>query len=95
MKRKLKAILLDLDGTVYYGSRLIKGADQAVEYFRDHGIRVLFLTNNSTKTRKQIQEKLTITPLPHRPTHRNRGRTAGTRHRRTLIRRRSRCGRFI
>ena len=58
MKRKLKAILLDLDGTVYYGSRLIKGADQAVEYFRDHGIRVLFLTNNSTKNRKQIQEKL-------------------------------------
>ncbi len=58
MKQKLKAILLDLDGTIYYGSRLIKGADQAVEYFRDHGIQVFFLTNNSTKTRKQLLEKL-------------------------------------
>ncbi len=58
MKQKLKAILLDLDGTIYYGSRLINGADQAVEYFRTHGIKVFFLTNNSTKTRKQIQEKL-------------------------------------
>lgn len=53
-----KAVLFDLDGTVYYGSKIIPGANDTITFFRDRGIRVYFATNNSTKTRKQIFERL-------------------------------------
>lgn len=51
-------VLFDLDGTVYYGSKLIDGANDTVKFFREAGKRIYFATNNSTKTRKQIFEKL-------------------------------------
>lgn len=54
-----RAVLFDLDGTIYYGSRLIDGADQVVERFRREGKQIYFMTNNSTKSRHQIWEKLT------------------------------------
>ena len=58
MFEETKAVLFDLDGTIYYGSKLIDGADRVVEKFRELGKKVYFMTNNSTKTRKQICEKL-------------------------------------
>jgi HAD superfamily hydrolase (TIGR01450 family) len=58
MIEKVKAVLFDLDGTVYYGSKLIEGADQVIQAFRDKGKRIFFMTNNSTKSRRQIYEKL-------------------------------------
>lgn len=54
----IKVIFFDLDGTVYYGSKLIDGADKVIKKCRESGYKVYFLTNNSTKTRKQIYEKL-------------------------------------
>ncbi|MEL3908862.1 MAG: HAD-IIA family hydrolase [Treponemataceae bacterium] len=51
-------VLFDLDGTVYYGSKLIDGANETIKFFRDAGKRIYFATNNSTKTRQQIFEKL-------------------------------------
>ena len=51
-------VLLDLDGTIYYGSQLIDGANETIRFFRDAEKKVYFTTNNSTKTRKQIFEKL-------------------------------------
>lgn len=51
-------VLFDLDGTVYYGSKLIDGANDTINFFRNAGKRIYFATNNSTKTRKQIFEKL-------------------------------------
>lgn len=59
MYQNTKAVLFDLDGTIYYGSQLIPGAMETVEYFRKQGKKVFFMTNNSTKTRQQICEKLT------------------------------------
>lgn len=58
MYENIKAVLLDLDGTVYYGSKLIDGADKVVEAFRNAGKKVCFMTNNSTKSRGQICDKL-------------------------------------
>jgi HAD superfamily hydrolase (TIGR01450 family) len=54
----VKAILLDLDGTVYEGNRLIKGADGFVEKMRSLGLRVFFCTNNSSSPRSAIAGKL-------------------------------------
>ncbi|MGP1586931.1 MAG: HAD-IIA family hydrolase [Treponemataceae bacterium] len=51
-------VLFDLDGTVYYGSKIIPGANESIKYFRNAGKKIYFATNNSTKTRTQIFEKL-------------------------------------
>ncbi len=51
-------VLFDLDGTIYYGSKIIPGANQTIEFFRNAGKKIYFTTNNSTKTRAQIYEKL-------------------------------------
>lgn len=54
----IKAVFFDLDGTVYYGDKLIDGANDVIDLFRKRGKKIFFLTNNSTKTRKQIYDKL-------------------------------------
>lgn len=51
-------VLFDLDGTIYYGSKIIDGANETIDFFRSHGKKVFFTTNNSTKTRQQIYERL-------------------------------------
>lgn len=51
-------VLFDLDGTVYYGSKIIPGANDTIDFFRKAGKKIYFTTNNSTKTRAQIYEKL-------------------------------------
>ena len=58
MFESTKAVFFDLDGTIYYGSKIIDGANEAIEHCRARGKRVFFLTNNSTKTRQQIFDKL-------------------------------------
>ena len=58
MFEQTKAVLFDLDGTVYYGSKVIDGANEAIEHCRALGKQVFFATNNSTKTRAQIYERL-------------------------------------
>ena len=50
----ISAVLFDLDGTVYYGSKIIPGANAAISYFRNSGKSIFFTTNNSTRTREQI-----------------------------------------
>lgn len=54
----VRAVMFDLDGTVYCGSRMVPGANDAIRFFRDRSVRVFFTTNNSTKTRAQIHERL-------------------------------------
>jgi 4-nitrophenyl phosphatase len=50
--------ILDLDGVVYLGKNIIPGADRAVDRLRDAGKRVIFLTNNSTRSRESVAERL-------------------------------------
>lgn len=54
-----KGLIIDLDGCVYKGDSLIEGSDEAIEFFRSMGIKILFLTNNSTRTPEEYAEKLT------------------------------------
>lgn len=54
----IDAVMFDLDGTVYYGSKIIPGANDTIRFFRDNDISVFFTTNNSTKTRNQIFQRL-------------------------------------
>ncbi|GAB3582244.1 HAD-IIA family hydrolase [Amycolatopsis endophytica] len=43
------AFLLDLDGTVYHGSRPIPGAAEAIRQLREQNSPVRFVTNNASK----------------------------------------------
>ncbi len=55
---EIEIVMFDLDGTIYYGDKIIPGANDVVKRFRDCGKKVYFTTNNSTKTRRQIYERL-------------------------------------
>lgn len=54
-----KAFLLDLDGTLYLGGKLIGDADKTLQTLRDMQKKLVFLTNNSSKTEEEYREKLT------------------------------------
>ena len=54
----VKAIFLDLDGTIYLGDGLIDGALSFLERCRERGIAHYFLSNNSSKSVNEYLEKL-------------------------------------
>ena len=53
-----KCVIFDLDGTIYFGEQIAKYANEILTNLEKLGYEVLFLTNNSTKTREEILEKL-------------------------------------
>ena len=59
--------LLDLDGTVYLGDRLVPGADTAVAALRAAGRRVAFLSNKPLETRDAYARKLARLGVPAAP----------------------------
>lgn len=56
--KKYKAICLDLDGTVYRGTEPIPEAVAFIAEIQKNGVDPFFITNNSSMTQLQIQEKL-------------------------------------
>lgn len=62
--RSYKGYLLDLDGTVYIGDELLPTAGPAVQQLKRSGARVVYLSNNPTRTRAQYAQKLTRMGLP-------------------------------
>jgi phosphoglycolate/pyridoxal phosphate phosphatase family enzyme len=52
------AILFDLDGVLYLGSRPIRGAAEAVAALREAGKRIVFVTNNSSRTPREVAAHL-------------------------------------
>lgn len=54
----IKAIAFDLDGTIYFGEELAEGVSEMLSTLQQKKIRVFYFTNNSSKTKKQIYEKL-------------------------------------
>lgn len=55
---EIKAVGFDLDGVVYFGSKLAAGAKKIIDELRGYGYKVFFITNNSSKTREEISIKL-------------------------------------
>ena len=54
----IRCFLLDMDGTFYLGSRLLPGALEFIRLLDQRGIDFLFLTNNSSRTRREYAEKI-------------------------------------
>ncbi|MBE7091159.1 MAG: HAD-IIA family hydrolase [Clostridiales bacterium] len=55
---KVKCFLLDMDGTVYLGNKLIGDMKNTLSSIRNSGRRIVFLTNNSSKSAETYREKL-------------------------------------
>ncbi|MBQ9976920.1 MAG: HAD-IIA family hydrolase [Clostridia bacterium] len=54
-----KAFIMDMDGTVYLGDNVIKGAPEFVTRARGMGAKVYFFTNNASKNPDIYVERLT------------------------------------
>ncbi|MFZ4439211.1 MAG: HAD-IIA family hydrolase [Syntrophales bacterium] len=54
----IKAILFDLDGTVYLGNQAVDGVVDLLSGLADHAFNLMYITNNSSKSRNQLLEKL-------------------------------------
>ncbi len=54
----IKGLAIDMDGTVYKGMVPIPGAKEFISSLKENGIPFMFVTNNSSKGRKQYYEKL-------------------------------------
>lgn len=57
MSKKI-GYLIDMDGVIYRGSNLIAGADRFVQNLLETDTPFLFLTNNSQRTRRDVQIRL-------------------------------------
>lgn len=54
----VRAVVFDLDGTIYCGNKLVDGATEILEQLTRKGVQIFYCTNNSTKTRQDISTKL-------------------------------------
>ncbi|KAK4841432.1 hypothetical protein QYF36_004390 [Acer negundo] len=53
----LEAFLFDCDGVIWKGDKLIHGVPQTLDLLRSKGKKLVFVTNNSTKSRRQYAIK--------------------------------------
>ncbi|KAK9089926.1 hypothetical protein Scep_029008 [Stephania cephalantha] len=53
----VEAFLFDCDGVIWKGDKLIEGVPEALSALRSKGKKLVFVTNNSTKSRKQYAKK--------------------------------------
>jgi NagD protein len=54
----IKAFIIDMDGVIYHGNRLLRGASELIEWLRGSGKRFLFLTNSSERSPSELSQKL-------------------------------------
>ncbi|KAM5588957.1 phosphoglycolate phosphatase 2 [Rosa sericea] len=52
-----QAFLFDCDGVIWKGDKLIDGVPHTLDFLRSKGKKLVFVTNNSTKSRKQYANK--------------------------------------
>ncbi|WP_000971815.1 TIGR01458 family HAD-type hydrolase [Leptospira interrogans] len=61
---EIQNVLLDLDGVLYTGNTALPGASEAISYLKKNHIPYLFLTNTTTKSRKELSEFLNDLGIP-------------------------------
>lgn len=54
----MKGFICDMDGVIYHGNRILEGVDRFIQYLKEHDKQYLFLTNNSSYTPRELQQKL-------------------------------------
>ncbi|KAK4123704.1 2-phosphoglycolate phosphatase [Parathielavia appendiculata] len=56
--------LLDCDGVIWTGDHVFEGVPETLELLRSRGKKVVFVTNNSTKSREEYLKKFTTLGIP-------------------------------
>ncbi len=56
--KKIKLFVLDMDGTIYLGDKILPNAVEFVKTARETGRRVVFFTNNASKNPQNYVDKL-------------------------------------
>lgn len=64
--RRIRAVVLDLDGVVYLENVLLPGVARTIRELRARGIRVLFATNGATRSRRDFGRLMTKLGVPCR-----------------------------
>lgn len=62
--RDKSLFLLDMDGVIYHGCKLLPGAREFIMKLKKQGKSFLFITNASDKTQEQLTSKLTCLGIP-------------------------------
>lgn len=63
----VRGLLCDLDGVVYRGAEACPGAVEGITGAREAGVRVLFMTNNASRTPQDVADQLAGLGLPTEP----------------------------
>ncbi len=63
----IKLVLFDADGVLYKEDHVLSGANKVINLLVEEGKQVFVLTNNSTKTREQLSDKLNSFGIPLKP----------------------------
>ncbi|MBK1731204.1 TIGR01458 family HAD-type hydrolase [Thiococcus pfennigii] len=58
MAAPIRAFLVDLDGVLYQGERLLAGARETLAWLGSRGLPFLFVTNTTSRPRRALVEKL-------------------------------------
>lgn len=66
-KERIEGVLLDLNGVLYVGNRLLPGAIEVVDYLKLAGIPHRFATNNSTESVVGLSQGLNVMGLQISP----------------------------
>ena len=56
--KKIKAFVLDMDGTLWLGDKIINGAKELIGYLAERPFAFYFFTNNSSKNPKEYVDKM-------------------------------------
>ncbi len=67
--RSKRAFIIDMDGVIYHGNRLLKGAAEFVQWLTDNDKAFLFLTNSSERSPIELSQKLARLGIAVGPEH--------------------------
>ena len=67
--RTKKAFIIDMDGVIYHGNQLLKGAREFVDWMEDNDKSFLFLTNSSERSPLELSQKLARLGVEVDPNH--------------------------
>lgn len=65
--QRVRGMLVDLDGVVYRGDHACDGAVEGLSAAREAGVRLLFMTNNASRTPEDVAAHISRLGLPTRP----------------------------
>lgn len=63
----VRGILCDLDGVVYRGDQACPGAVEGLNRAKEHGVRILYMTNNASRTPDEVAAHISGLGVPTRP----------------------------